>query len=213
MPDFTIEKQFGDFVIGLDEAGRGPLAGPVSAAAVLFLDRNIDFIDLINDSKKLSKKKRESLFAQITNHPKILYHNQIIDNNIIDQINILNATKQAMQKSVLAIYQQAKIKNINITQILTDGNLLMLKDINRPDNTYPETPVIKGDSKSLSIAAASIIAKVSRDQIMQKLHSEFPYYNWQKNSGYGTKEHLDAIKKYGISSYHRKSFAPIKSAA
>lgn len=200
MPDFVLENKFPDFVAGVDEVGRGPLAGPVVAAVVVFLNKQLDFICMLNDSKKLSAKKRMILFDQLVNSKGVIYNYAVISNIVVDKINIFNATKQAMLESV------EKISNrVSISQILVDGNHKML------NNKFSETTVIKGDSKSYSIAAASIIAKVIRDKIMINLGKNFPYYNWQNNAGYGTKEHLEAINKYGISKYHRKSFAPIKN--
>jgi len=199
MPDFVIESQFSGVVAGVDEVGRGPLAGPVVAAAVIFLKQDLDFIELVNDSKKLTKAKRNSLFTKLTNNAHILYDVAIISNLIIDQVNIFNATKQAMLAAVKKLSTKAKIFHV-----LVDGNHKMLS------NNFPETPVIKGDLKSNSIAAASIIAKVIRDNIMLELGQIHPHYNWKNNSGYPTKAHLAAITQHGITQHHRKSFAPIK---
>jgi ribonuclease HII len=204
MPDFLIENQYMGSVIGIDEAGRGPLAGPVVAAATLFLEQNIDFIQEINDSKKISVKKRQLIFNNITNHPKIISAYAVISHQIIDEINIFAATKKAMLLAVNNLLVKTNITKDQLT-ILTDGKFKML------NGKFNEHPIIKGDSKSYSIAAASIIAKVIRDNLMQDLDQKFPYYNWKNNAGYGTKEHIKAIFTHGISPHHRKSFAPIKN--
>jgi len=191
--DFSFESEYIGLVAGVDEAGRGPLAGPVAAAAVI-LDRD-DFLDGINDSKKLSAKKREFLYAEIMKVAQVGV--AVIGREIIDDINILQATKLAMKQAVenLSTYPD---------MVFVDGNQSI--DIKCNHKT-----IVKGDSKSLSIAAASIVAKVTRDRIMAKLHNEFPQYGWGNNSGYGTKEHIAAINKYGVTTYHRKSFAPVRN--
>lgn len=204
MPDFSLENQYIGKVIGIDEAGRGPLAGPVIAAASLFLEQDIDFIKEINDSKKISLKKRQLIFNNIINHPKIIYGYGIISSTVIDEINIFAATKKAMLLAVNNLLTKITLNKESLT-ILTDGKFNML------NNKFTEYPIIKGDSKSYSIATASIIAKVVRDNLMQDLDQKFPHYNWKKNAGYGTKEHVNAIFTHGISPHHRKSFAPIKN--
>jgi len=188
MPDLEIENRYKDNIIaGVDEAGRGPLAGPVVAAAVIVDQKNI--IDGINDSKKLSKKRREYLYDQITSG--YLWSVGIIEVDEIDRINILEATKKAC---VLAV----KSLDISPSIVLIDGNMCFA------DKRF--CSIIKGDDKSISIAAASIIAKVTRDRIMQELSKECPDYKWDRNSGYGTKEHINAILQNGYTSYHRKTF-------
>ena len=188
MPDLSFENQYvGKIIAGVDEAGRGPLAGPVVAAAVI-LDRAI-IIPGIKDSKKLSKKKREELFEQITTHYQ--YSVGIIAPEEIDRINILEATKKACNLAVDSLQNKPDI-------VLVDGNMKF------NDTRY--VSIIKGDDKSISIAAASIIAKVTRDRIMEELSAQFSAYKWHKNSGYGTKEHLEAIRTHGITEHHRKSF-------
>lgn len=196
MPDLNLEKSFETSLIcGVDEAGRGPLCGPVVAAAVILDIENIP--EGINDSKKLSDKKREVIFSQIMQTSQVgIGHAEAAE---IDEINILQATKKAMSKAV----EQLKT---SVEVVLVDGN----QKFELPFEAKV-IPVVKGDLKSLSIAAASIIAKVTRDRIMKNLHEIHPEYNWAKNSGYGTKEHLQAIEKYGITEHHRKSFAPIKN--
>lgn len=195
---FNFDKNFAKKIIGTDEAGRGPGAGGVFAAAVYFdniTDGLIKDLNILNDSKKLTPKKRESIFDIIKK--QTLNDIVCIEVQEIEKINILNASLNAMNISCTNI-----IKKIGTENILTlvDGNKL-IKDYN-----FPQEYVIKGDSKSASIAAASILAKVSRDMYMNQLHDEFPMYNWKKNAGYLTPEHLNAIDKYGITKYHRKSF-------
>jgi ribonuclease HII len=199
MPNFDLEKpHLPKIVAGVDEAGRGPWAGPVVAAAVFFDDES-KIPAGINDSKKLSKKKREAIFDLLTKNAK--YGVGIVGAEEIDSLNILAATKLAMQK---ALDNLAANFNIVPQVILVDGNQKIIYK-----NTEIIT-VVQGDSKSLSIAAASIIAKVTRDNIMEKLHAEFPQYNWAKNSGYGTADHIKALAENGITEHHRKSYAPIK---
>ena len=195
---FDFDKSYKKFVIGTDEAGRGPGAGGVFAAAVHFdkiTDGLIADLAILNDSKKLTPKKRESIFDVIKNNTI----NEIvcIEVDEIEKINILNSALKAMKLSCESVRNKLGEQNI-IT--LVDGNKLI------KDYIYPQEFVIKGDAKSASIAAASILAKVSRDRYMEKLHDEFPMYNWKKNAGYLTAEHLKAIDKYGITKYHRPSF-------
>ncbi len=196
-PDFSIEESYNTSCCGIDEAGRGTLVGPVVAACVFIPqeNKNLPIWKEINDSKKLSAKKREYLYGEIRQSCYCGIGQATIEE--IDDINILNATMLAMKKSY---------KNMGFsTEIsLIDGN-------RAPEIENNIQTIIKGDSKSISIAAASIIAKVYRDNLLKKLGEEYPEYKWDKNSGYGTKEHLEAIYKYGITPYHRKSFAPIKN--
>lgn len=173
---------------GIDEAGRGPLAGPVCAACVILDVDNIP--EGINDSKKLSPKKREALFDKITECAAVSF--ALVDEKTIDEINIRQATVLAMQRAVEGLCRKPDF-------LLIDGNFT----IGAIEN---ERFVIGGDAKSLSIGAASIIAKVTRDRLMEKLHEEYPMYNFKKHKGYGTKEHIEAIKKYGPCPYHRASF-------
>ncbi|MDX1949377.1 MAG: ribonuclease HII [Rickettsiales bacterium] len=194
MPNLEFENNYSGIIAGVDEAGRGPLAGPVVACA-LILNRS-QIPEGLDDSKKLSKKRRDYLFNHlIDNHNFGL---GIIQESVIDQVNILQATILAMKQAISNLRESPNI-------VLVDGN----KGFDYPNANI--VPIVKGDSKSLSIAGASIIAKVTRDKIMEDLDIEFPQYNWLKNAGYGTKEHLDAIEKYGICKYHRTSFEPIKS--
>ena len=174
---------------GTDEAGRGPLAGPVVAAAVVF-DKDV-VIEGINDSKKLSEKKRNELYPEIMKKA-VSYSYEVISHEEIDRINILQASLKAMKNSVDKL---SVIPDI----ILVDGNKVF-------QHSAKVECVVKGDSKSFAIAAASIIAKVERDLIMDKLALEYPEFNWDKNKGYPTKEHIELIKKFGPTPYHRKSF-------
>ncbi len=197
-PLFDFDKSFNTTIIGTDEAGRGPGAGGVFAAAVYFdkiTEGLISDLSILNDSKKLTPKKRDSIFDTIKNNTI----NEIIcvEVNEIEKINILNAALKAMNLACTSIIKEIGVEN---TLTLVDGNKLI------KNYSYPQEFVIKGDSKSASIAAASILAKVSRDRYMENLHDEFPMYNWKKNAGYLTAEHLQAIDKYGICKYHRPSF-------
>jgi ribonuclease HII len=176
-------------IAGVDEAGRGPLAGPVVAAAVILPP---DYVNPgINDSKQLSAAKREILYETI-NKDAVAIGMGIIDIDIIDNINILQASLQAMREAVL--------------ELSTSPDFLLIDGLHRIPLITPQKPVVRGDSLSISIAAASIIAKVSRDRIMEMYHRQFPQYNFLQNKGYGTKEHCDAIKQFGICKIHRKSF-------
>lgn len=174
---------------GIDEAGRGPLAGPVVAAAVIF-DKDF-YIEGIDDSKKLTAGKREELYSEIIDNA-LSVKTSVIEQHLIDEINILQAALKAMQKSFKKLKPRPEL-------LLVDGNKMF------PTRT-PFVTVVGGDSKSFSIAAASIIAKVTRDRIMVKLSEKYPEYKWHKNKGYGTREHIEAIKKFGATPYHRKSF-------
>jgi len=193
-PSYEIEESVGaphKIVCGVDEVGRGPLAGPVIAAAVILNPTLIPY-DL-NDSKKLSAKKREYLNEQILACAECAYGEASLEE--IDELNILHASMLAMQRAV---------KNLprKVDHILVDGNSL-------PDFEAPATAIIKGDQKSVSIAAASIIAKIKRDFLMKKLAKIHPEYGWERNSGYGTREHMEALNLVGPSRFHRKSFSPI----
>lgn len=196
---FEFDKNFdAKFLIGTDEAGRGPGAGGVFASAVYFPnpdEKLIQKLSSLNDSKKLSKKVREELYEIILKNS--INSTVCVEVEEIEQINILNASLKAMKLACETVLEQAKSGK---AMVLVDGNKLI------KDFTYPQKFIIKGDSKSASIAAASILAKVTRDRYMQELHEKFPQYNWIQNAGYLTKEHLDAIDKYGVTPCHRKSF-------
>jgi len=177
------------YIAGIDEVGRGPLAGPVVTAAVI-LKKN-DFFKGINDSKKVNKENRERLFDEIM-EKAVAVGISIVNEKIIDEINILEATKVSMKES---------IENLKIKPELLLIDALELDDIN-----IKQIGIIKGDTKSISIAAASIVAKVTRDRIMYKYNEKYPEYGFLTNVGYGTKEHIEAIKKYGYTDIHRKTF-------
>ena len=201
-PNFSIENQYPNLIsVGIDEAGRGPICGPVVAACVI-LNQN-DCPQKINDSKKLSKSLRKKIFAEL--QQKSQFGIGIVDEKKIDEINILQATKLAM---FLAYQNLCHKYHIQPQIILVDGNFTPFV---KQDKVSEIIAVVKGDQKSLSIAAASIIAKETRDQIMLDLHQKFPNYSWDKNSGYPTKLHIDKVKEFGICEFHRKSFEPIKS--
>lgn len=192
---FQFDKDFNTTIIGTDEAGRGPAAGGVFAAAVCFekvTDGLIKDLAILNDSKKLTAKKRNSIYDVIKN--STLNEIVCVEVDEIEKINILNASLKAMNLACSAIIDNSEV------MVLVDGNKLI------KNFKYPQQFIIKGDSKSASIAAASVLAKVTRDRYMEKLHEEFPMYNWAKNAGYLTKEHLDAIDKHGLCKYHRPSF-------
>lgn len=177
-------------VAGTDEAGRGCLAGPVTAAAVIL---PFDFYnELLNDSKQLSERKRMLLMPLIKDQA-ISYGICHISHQEIDQINILNA-------SILGMHRSLDAMNMDPEMIIVDGNKF------KPYKELPHQCVIKGDGKYLSIAAASVLAKTARDHYMEELDAQYPMYNWRQNKGYPTKEHREAIKKYGLSPYHRTSF-------
>lgn len=176
-------------IAGVDEAGRGPLAGPVVAAAVI-LPQNI-FIENLNDSKQLTAKLRDKLF-DVIKEKALAYGIGIVNEKSIDEINILNATIKAMKEAIYQLKPQPDF-------LLTDAQKLEEIDI-------PQEAIVKGDTLSVSIAAASIIAKVTRDRLIDDMDSKYPQYGFSRHKGYGTKEHIEAIKKYGICPIHRVSF-------
>ncbi len=196
------DKQYNTkYILGVDEAGRGPGAGDVFAACVCFDLKNVELIrslKKLNDSKKLSSNVRDELYKIIISNSTYSINQSSVYE--IDKFNILNATFLAMEKSVKNVVLQLDVQNNNDVLVLVDGNK-KIKNLDLNMHT-----VVKGDGKSASIAAASILAKVSRDNYMIKLDEQFPNYNWKKNKGYLTKEHLNAIDKYGMVKYHRKSF-------
>ena len=179
-------------ICGVDEAGRGPLAGPVCAAAVILPSNTI--IDGVNDSKKLSEKKREALFDVIT-ETALTYCVAFGTVDEIEEYNILNATMLTMKRAVEGL-------KLSADYALIDGNRLPLLDIDAK-------AIVKGDATSMSIAAASILAKVSRDRLMLEMAKKYPQYSFEKHKGYGTKVHIEALKEYGPCPIHRKSFKPI----
>ena len=192
-PDFSLENRQSGVVAGVDEAGRGPLCGPVVAGAVIFPRRDIEIPVVIRDSKQMSATQRDAAYDWIT-------HNTIwavgeCSPAEIDKLNILWASMRAMERAV---------ENLGCAPdfCLVDGN--------RVPAGLRGSPVVKGDAKSISIAAASIVAKVTRDRLMHELAQKCPEYGWEKNAGYPTPEHLQAIKKYGINEHYRRSFSPVK---
>lgn len=176
-------------IAGIDEAGRGPLAGPVVAGAVIL--KKGEFIEGLNDSKKLSEKKREELYEEITDRA-IAFGVGIVDEKCIDSVNILNATKIAMKKA---------LDNMDVVPQYVLIDAVTLDNVN-----IRHAAIVKGDEKSVSISAGSILAKVSRDRMMIKMDELYPEYGFKKHKGYGTKEHIEAIKKYGPSPIHRMTF-------
>ncbi len=227
----TLWAQGYEYVAGLDEVGRGPLAGPVVAAACimnskheirspkqiqnsnfenskLVSDFDIRISDLqINDSKKLTEKKREELYEVLITHPDIVWGLGIVSEKEIDAINILQATKLAMKKALQGL-------SVQPDYLLIDGNFLLdFKDaaFAQGSGAPKQASIIKGDSKVFSIAAASIIAKVTRDRIMRQMHETYPQYGFEKHKGYGTAAHLAALAQFGLCDIHRKSFYPVSA--
>ena len=197
MPDFQLEDESLKPVAGFDEAGRGPWAGPVVASAVV-LPRDampVSLLTKLDDSKKVRKTARETLFAELRAVAEIGIG--IASPAEIDEFNILQASMLAMQRA-------AKGLTIKPASALVDGN-------HAPDIPYEVKTIVKGDSRSLSIAAASIVAKVTRDRIMADLSKKYPGYGWESNAGYGTKEHYNALLQLGVTPEHRQSFTPIRN--
>jgi ribonuclease HII len=192
--DSSFKESAQDYIAGIDEAGRGPLAGPVVTAAVIFEEIHTDLVG-INDSKQLSRVKRNEYAQLIKKHAKA-FSIHVQPPIRIDEINIYEATKESMVESV-------HLLNVKPSVLLVDAMTLPLE--------ISQHSIIKGDSKSLCIAAASILAKTARDELMDEWHQQYPDYLFSKNAGYGTPEHLDALKRFGYTPIHRKSFEPIKS--
>ena len=183
------------FIAGVDEVGRGPLVGPVVAACcVLPEEFNLEGL---TDSKKLSEKKRDFYFEEIKRQA-LGYGIGIIDEKIIDEVNIYEATKLAMKEAI-----NECMKNCKVEHVLIDAMPLELD--------VPTTSIIKGDLKSITISAASVLAKVTRDRMLDELHEKYPMYDFKKNTGYPTKKHLEAIEEYGIIDEHRRSYGPVKN--
>jgi ribonuclease HII len=188
-PENSLKGQGYALIAGVDEAGRGPLAGPVFAAAVILPDGGL--IEGINDSKKLTPKKREEIYEVICKKA-LAWASASVDEKVIDEVNILNATYIAMQRAVAEL-------SVKPDYVLIDGN-------RAPELKIPCGTLVKGDSKSISIAAASIIAKVERDRYITRMAETYPEYAFEQHKGYGTKKHYEAILKYGPSPIHRKTF-------
>lgn len=213
-PNFKEEKILWDkgfkCVAGLDEAGRGPLAGPVVAAAVIFPAKaesrcggiilNKEILNKINDSKKMTAVSREEVYKFLTKNPNIKYGVGIVSEKIIDKINIKNAAELAMHKAT----QKLKVKP---NFLLIDGNRINSKKLQATSYKL----IVGGDQKVFSISAASIIAKVTRDRLMQKMHKKYPQYGFDKHKGYGTALHIAMLKKYNACPIHRKTFYPVNS--
>lgn len=196
IPDFCLEKNCGKKIVaGVDEAGRGPLCGPVVAGAVVFLKYDFTDMPVITDSKQMNEKQRDIAYDWITTNPDIIWAVAQCSAAEIDELNILRASLTAMKRAVDSLKTKPEY-------CLVDGNKM-------PDKICGEA-VVKGDAKSLSIAAASILAKVTRDRIMHDLAKQFPEYGWDKNAGYPTQQHLAAIEKYGVNEHYRKTFGPVK---
>ncbi len=193
MVDYSIENEYREkgfnIICGVDEAGRGPLAGPVYAAAVILPSDCV--IEGLNDSKKLTEKKREALFDEIK-EKALAYGIASADEKEIDEINILNATFLAMKRAIALL-------SVRPDLALIDGN-------QKPHTDIEEVTVIKGDAKSMSIAAASVLAKVSRDRFMLEIAEKYPQYEFARHKGYGTKLHYEKIAQYGVCDIHRRTF-------
>jgi len=200
MPDFAFEDTLAAPVAGIDEVGRGPWAGPVTAAAAV-IDRTLappEILAEIDDSKALSRSRREAVFALLTSAPGFSWGIGEATVAEIDSLNILRATFLAMRRAAAAL-------PLAPAAFLVDGNRLP------PGLPAPALAVVKGDARSLSIAAASIIAKVTRDRLMERLARECPGYGWERNAGYGTAEHRAGLERFGLANYHRRSFSPIRN--
>jgi ribonuclease HII len=191
-------------VVGIDEAGRGPLAGPVAAGAILILEKDFKEVKRIKarDSKKLKEKQRKGVYLELIKNKKVKWGIGMASEKIIDRINILEATKLAMIKAVRDLEKKNKIK---ADFLILDGKMKL-------DLKIDQESIVKGDDKVFSISAASIIAKVKRDELMEKYDKKYPQYNFKKHKGYGTKEHLERMGKYGACKIHRKTFAPVSRA-
>ena len=224
LSNFILEKDFAQqgytHIIGTDEVGRGPLCGPVLACAAMFKDPNFEIplekqkqFDLIRDSKKLSEKQREEIFAFISEH--FYLGIGLCDHETIDRINILEASflsmKKAIQKLQRIMNYESRIKNGNSNSMIHDSKFIILVDGNKeiPNLSMEQYAVIGGDKIVKSISAASIVAKVTRDRMMEVFHRQYPNYGLDKHKGYGTKVHMEALLKYGPCPIHRKSFAPV----
>src|SRR3989344_3496098 len=193
----------GQYIIGVDEAGRGPLAGPVMAAAVFIIinDKYEELLNLgVNDSKKLSPKKRDKIYEALTSHPLVLWSVGEASEKEIDEINILRASLLAMRKAVEKLIDKNNRLERENFSVYIDGREVI------PNFTANQKSIINGDAKVFSIAAASIIAKVTRDRLMLKYAEKYPQYGFEKHKGYGTKQHYEMIEKHGICRIHRKTF-------
>lgn len=203
MPNFEYENQYptDTYIVGLDEVGCGPWAGPLVATACSFDRKNLshNILSLLNDSKKLTKKNRELAYQALMeeNNKTFFYSTSIIDIDLFNELTLKNALPLAMHTALNAFSKTP-------SHILVDG-------IRNPYFSTPTTMIKKGDSISYTISAASIIAKITRDKIMEDLHKIYPQYGWNTNAGYGTQQHQEAIKEFGLTPHHRTCFAPIKN--
>ena len=200
-PESSLHAEGYRFVAGVDEVGRGPLAGPVVTAAVV-LPENFDVLG-VDDSKKLSEKRREELYDQILDRC-LAYGIGMADHKVIDEINILQATKKAMKEAVTACDLQLRVKEGGAADARIDFVLIDAVTLEGLDK--PQHAVVKGDAKVLAIAAASIVAKVTRDRMMVEYAKEYPWYAFEKNKGYGTAAHYEGIRAHGTCPIHRMSF-------
>ena len=201
-PDFSLEDPLGGVIAGIDEAGRGPLAGPVVAGCVI-LPRGAAWLSGLHDSKQLKSARREDLFAHLVTEAACGIGEASAAE--IDTLNIHHATLLAMQRAFAALHTAVGASaEVVCSHVLVDGRFT-------PSLPCPATAVVKGDSRSLSIAAASIIAKVHRDRLMQELHTRHPVYGWNRNAGYPTAVHLAALQAHGITPEHRRSYAPVRA--
>lgn len=198
MPDFSLEREVNGIVVGIDEAGRGPWAGPVVAGAAILDAQTLEpnLIAGLDDSKKLSPKRREGMFQALQNSDAATLGVGVASVGEIDEINILQATFLAMRRAVADL-------GCAVDLALVDGN-------QNPGLSCQVRTVVKGDSRSLSIAAASVVAKVTRDRMMAKLAVEFPGYGWESNQGYGAPAHRQGLETLGVTPHHRTSYAPIR---
>ncbi|HPD18120.1 MAG: ribonuclease HII [Candidatus Goldbacteria bacterium] len=194
---FRFDSKYDCVIAGVDEAGRGPWAGPVVAASVILRKEKLDTLKEVDDSKKLSEKTREKLYQKIID-ASVCFAISEVSHNVIDRENILSATITAMCNCIHKLTGKPEI-------ILVDGNMKFMIDDVKTEH------IIDGDQKSLSIAAASVLAKVHRDRIMRNYHKVFPQYGFIHNKGYGTQEHIDALVKYGPCEIHRKSYKPVEN--
>ncbi len=225
LPKIKVEKDLlkkgKKLVIGLDEAGRGPLAGPVVAAAVWvepsFLEKDFKNRALIRDSKTLSLRQREIIFNQLIQSQHFVFGIGEVSNQIIDQINILRASLLAMKIALDDLFSKLESRKIFSREFLLQekNEVCLLLDGNKkiPKISFEQKLFPRGDQNIFSIAAASICAKVCRDRIMEKIHQKYPYFGFKKHKGYGTKEHLTNIKKFGLSRFHRRTFGLVKKIA
>lgn len=191
-----LKKKGFDFIIGVDEAGRGPLAGPVVAAAAAL--KTYRFKNRVDDSKKLTSQAREKAFREISS--KSIFGIGIVSEEVIDRVNIHEATKIAMKQAIASLIDKSGLKNKSRIHIIVDGNMTL-------DVDFPCTSIVKGDSKSKSIASASILAKVTRDRIMELCDKLYPEFGFAKHKGYPTPEHRAVLRRLGPSRIHRKSFS------